>query len=193
MRGANFIPIDSFPSRIALTDLQYIMKISAEANMNMIRVWGGGVYQPDAFYDIADEMGILIWQEVMLACSMYPADTEFLAEVKQVSFVLKRHAFCHVALYLTLLLRNYTENPMLLIDWSATSLQEVEHQVLRLNSHPSIVVWGGNNENEVALRWFAVSVDNRDLYVSDYSTLYGQTVFPAVVRMVSSVDAYYTS
>jgi len=53
-----------------------------EANMNMIRVWGGGVYESDYFYDVADYYGILIWQDMMFACAMYPATAEFLKSVR---------------------------------------------------------------------------------------------------------------
>lgn len=49
-----------------------------EAHMAMLRVWGGGVYESDYFYQRCDELGILIWQDFLFACSMYPADTEFL-------------------------------------------------------------------------------------------------------------------
>jgi beta-mannosidase len=51
--------------------------------MNSIRIWGGGVYEKDEFYDIADELGILIWQDMMFACSMYPTDTAFLKTVDE--------------------------------------------------------------------------------------------------------------
>jgi beta-mannosidase len=67
-------------TRETLYDLLYSAK---EAGMNMLRVWGGGIYELDAFYDIADELGILIWQDFMFACSMYPADPATLASVRE--------------------------------------------------------------------------------------------------------------
>jgi beta-mannosidase len=70
MKGANFIPVDPFESRVTKERLRQLLMSCTEANMNMIRVWGGGVYQQDAFYDLCDELGILVWQEFMFACAM---------------------------------------------------------------------------------------------------------------------------
>lgn len=59
------------------------MLLSAvDVNMNSIRIWGGGIYESDDFYDIADELGILVWQDMMFACSMYPVHQTFLASVE---------------------------------------------------------------------------------------------------------------
>lgn len=71
-RGANFIPIDAFQSRVAVSDREYILATAAASNMNMVRVWGGGIYQPDDFYEKADAMGLMVWQEFMFACALYP-------------------------------------------------------------------------------------------------------------------------
>ena len=71
--------------------------------MNILRVWGGGVYETSEFYDLADRLGIMIWQDFMFACSMYPTNTEFIENVKS----------------------------------------EVNYQVDRLKSHPSIILWAG--------------------------------------------------
>ena len=81
-KGANHIPNDSFlPS---VTDERYRHEIAtaAASNMNMLRVWGGGVYEEDLFYELCDENGILVWQDFMFACSMYPGDAAFLENVK---------------------------------------------------------------------------------------------------------------
>ncbi|MCF6133302.1 beta-mannosidase [Flavobacterium wongokense] len=82
MKGANYIPPDSFLPRITDSDYKNIVKNAVDANMNMLRVWGGGVYADDAFYDECDQQGILVWQDFMFACAMYPGDPTFLDSVK---------------------------------------------------------------------------------------------------------------
>ncbi|WKD87026.1 Exo-beta-D-glucosaminidase [Polaribacter huanghezhanensis] len=83
MKGANYIPQNSFKNKV--TDKKYDKLLSdvVASNMNMLRVWGGGIYENDVFYDLCDEKGILIWQDFMFACAMYPGDKEFLSNVKQ--------------------------------------------------------------------------------------------------------------
>ena len=98
---------------------------------------GGGIYEQEAFYTIADELGIMIWQDFMFACSMYQSTDDFLASVED----------------------------------------EVRHQIWRLQSHPSIVLWAGNNENEAALvqNWYGTNA-NFDLYKRDYLKLYKEVI-----------------
>ncbi len=83
MKGANYVPADNFLPRV--TDQRYreIIQSAVDANMNMLRVWGGGVYEDDKFYNICDEKGILVWQDFMFAGSMYPGDADFIENVKQ--------------------------------------------------------------------------------------------------------------
>lgn len=108
MKGANYIPPDSFLPRVTDSTYTSIVKNAVDANMNMIRVWGGGVYADEAFYETCDQNGILVWQDFMFACAMYPSDEKFLDNVKN----------------------------------------EVIDNVNRLQNHPSVALWCGNNEND---------------------------------------------
>jgi len=83
IKGANYIPQDNFLAEV--TDNQYIrtIKSAVEANMNMLRVWGGGIYENDIFYELCDENGIMVWQDFMFACNMYPGDYDFLENVRR--------------------------------------------------------------------------------------------------------------
>ena len=83
MKGANYIPCDNFLPRVTYKDYEKTLLAAKDANMNMLRVWGGGIYENDEFYDLCDKYGILIWQDFMFACSLYPADDAFLANVRQ--------------------------------------------------------------------------------------------------------------
>lgn len=83
MKGANYIPPDSFTSRVSKDKYRQIFIDAVSANMNMLRVWGGGIYEDDEFYRLADENGILIWQDFMFACTLYPADPAFIENVTE--------------------------------------------------------------------------------------------------------------
>ena len=83
MKGANYIPPHSFLPSAGDNVYKELIKNTVEGNMNMLRVWGGGVYADDVFYDECDKHGILVWQDFMFACAMYPGDTEFLNNVRQ--------------------------------------------------------------------------------------------------------------
>jgi beta-mannosidase len=108
MKGANIVPPDSFLPRVSDSTYFSLVENAKKANMNMLRVWGGGVYFDDSFYEACDANGILVWQDFMFACSMYPGDDKFVENVKQ----------------------------------------EVIDNVNRLQNHPSIAIWCGNNEND---------------------------------------------
>lgn len=112
MKGTNWIPIDVRSDRLFDTGrIQHLLRAVKDAHMNALRVWGGGVYESDDFYNLADEYGILIWQDMMFACAMYPVFPEFKASVQT----------------------------------------EIEQNIRRIQHHPSILLWAGNNENEAAL------------------------------------------
>lgn len=114
-KGANAIPFDMFPPRVTRAQLRRVLHSAVDANMNMIRNWGGGYYESDDFYDIADELGLLVWQDFMFGGGMQPAyDDAFRANV----------------------------------------MAEAREQVRRLRNHPSIVLWCGNNEEEIAWKYW---------------------------------------
>ena len=110
MKGANYIPSDNFLNRVTPEEYDRIVRLAVDANMNMLRIWGGGIYENDIFYDLCDRYGILVWQDFMFACSMYPGDDAFLENVR---------------------------------------LEAVDN-VRRLRNHPSMALWCGNNEIDVA-------------------------------------------
>lgn len=110
-KGANLIPFDMFPNRVKPEQMRAILQSAKDANMNMLRLWGGGYYESDAFYDMADELGLMLWQDFMFGGGVVPGyDKTFRANV----------------------------------------VAEAKDQLLRLRSHPSIVLWCGNNEEETA-------------------------------------------
>ena len=129
-KGANWIPCETDPAFETRERYLDLLTSARDANMNMIRLWGGGKFEPDAFYDICDSLGLMIWHDFMFACAMYPATPGFLGEVGA----------------------------------------EITHQIKRLQSHPSIVLWCGDNEgidNYNKRIW----KKNPELYKSEYKTL----------------------
>ncbi len=83
MKGANYIPNDVFLPRVTKENYRTVVETAKNSNNNMLRIWGGGVYEEDIFYDLCDENGILVWQDFMFACAMFPGDEAFLENVKQ--------------------------------------------------------------------------------------------------------------
>ena len=81
-KGANWIPADALPSAISDDKTNSLLVSAKEANMNMIRIWGGGRYEPTSFYDSCDALGLMVWQDFMFACNLYPSDRAYIAEVK---------------------------------------------------------------------------------------------------------------
>lgn len=83
MKGANYIPPDNFMPRVDSAKYEKLIDNAVKSNMNMLRVWGGGNYENDYFYDLCDKNGILIWQDFMFACAMYPGTQDFFQNVLQ--------------------------------------------------------------------------------------------------------------
>ncbi|GAA2374339.1 beta-mannosidase [Catellatospora methionotrophica] len=107
VKGFNWIPDDCFPHRVTRERLAQRFGQAVDTGANALRVWGGGLYESDDFYDLADELGLLVWQDFPFACAAYPEDGTTRAEVEA----------------------------------------EARQNVVRLMSHPSLVIWCGNNEN----------------------------------------------
>ncbi|XP_006893154.1 PREDICTED: beta-mannosidase [Elephantulus edwardii] len=144
LKGSNWIPADSFQDQVTSDLLQLLLHSTVDANMNALRVWGGGIYEQDEFYELCDQLGIMIWQDFMFACALYPTDQSFMDSVSA----------------------------------------EVGSQVRRLKSHPSIIIWSGNNENEAALRlnWYDVPLYKQQLYIDDYVMLYVKNIREIVLK-----------
>ncbi|MFT4281643.1 glycoside hydrolase family 2 protein [Microbacterium sp.] len=107
VKGVNWIPDDALPVRVDRERLSRRLHQALDANLNLIRVWGGGLYESDDFYDLCDELGLLVWQDFLFACAAYPEEEPLRSEVEA----------------------------------------EARENVVRLASHPSLVLLTGNNEN----------------------------------------------
>ena len=83
VKGSNWIPADAFAGRVTTEQIDQLLTSAVISNQNMVRVWGGGIYQQDEFYDLCDQKGILVWQEFMFACALYPRDASFLENVRE--------------------------------------------------------------------------------------------------------------
>ena len=81
-KGSNWIPSDSFDSRLSDEQVRWELESAVNAHHNMIRIWGGGIYERDRFYEICDELGLMVWQDFMFACNLYPTTEAFLESVR---------------------------------------------------------------------------------------------------------------
>jgi beta-mannosidase len=149
-KGANLIPFDMFPARVTAAQQRRILDSAIAANMNMVRVWGGGYYPDDAFYDIADQLGLMVWQDFMFGGAVTPPDANF------------RH---NVA-------------------------AEAEEQVARLQAHPSLVLWAGNNEVQAGWELWgdrqafkkAVGPDEQERIGTGMAVLFDRVLRDSVIR-----------
>ena len=99
LKGMNWTPCDAIYARITTDHYTRLLEKAVDANINALRVWGGGIYEADAFYDLCDEMGILVWQDFMFACGVYPQDSEFLEEVQQEAEFIVQYLRDHPSLF----------------------------------------------------------------------------------------------
>lgn len=82
IKGSNWVPVHSFVAGLTRDDYARDVRATAAANLNLLRVWGGGIYEDESFYDLCDELGLLVWQDFMFACTLYPGDRAFLASAR---------------------------------------------------------------------------------------------------------------
>jgi hypothetical protein len=136
-KGSNLIPFTLFPTTDNYDQVERTLAAARDAHHNTVRLWGGGIYQSEAFHDIADEMGLMVWEEAMFACGSYPSALDgFLSNVQS----------------------------------------ELRQQVRRVAGRAAVAIWGGNNEVEMSLDWFAPTRDNRMLYAVEYHELFIKTI-----------------
>lgn len=83
MKGANYIPTDNLPGAFRPEKYEAVIRAAAQANMNMLRVWGGAIYENDLFYELCDQYGLLVWQDFMFACSMVPSEEAHLENIRK--------------------------------------------------------------------------------------------------------------
>lgn len=116
VRGTNWVPLDALHSRDAGL-LDDAVQLMVETNCNMVRCWGGNVYEDHRFFDLCDENGIMVWQDFAMGCTFYPQRDDFAQMIEE----------------------------------EATAV------VTKLRNHPSLVLWAGNNEDDMALRWTLIN------------------------------------
>jgi len=157
-KGGDYIPQDIFPSRVKHQDVKNMVVQMAKSNYNMVRVWGGGYYPDDIFYETCDSLGMMVWQDFMFACAMYPGDPDFLENVKE----------------------------------------ELEFQIPRIASHPSLTLFNGNNEVDVAWKnWgfqakYNLYGESAKEIEESYVRLFKQLI-PVTVSRITSTPYIHTS
>jgi beta-mannosidase len=157
-KGGDYIPQDIFPTRVKDSDIRKLLLQMVQSNYNMVRVWGGGYYPDDVFYEICDSLGLMVWQDFMFACAMYPGDPDFLENVKR----------------------------------------ELVYQIPRIASHPSLTLFNGNNEVDVAWKYWGFQLKhqlfgaNAKEIEASYERLFKQLI-PNTLTYYTNVPYIHTS
>ncbi|KAF7968864.1 hypothetical protein HWV62_29188 [Athelia sp. TMB] len=138
-KGSNMVPPDAFWSRVTQADFQTLFETAVAGNQNFLRVWASGAYLPDFAYDLADEMGLLLWSEFEFTDAFYPTAAPFVENV----------------------------------------LAEAIYQVRRINHHPSLAVWCGNNEIETVMNIVYGASPPADV-IQNYESLFLDSLLHAV-------------
>lgn len=135
IRGTNWVPLDALHSRDASL-LNDAVQLMIDANCNMVRCWGGNVYEDHDFFNLCDENGIMVWQDFAMGCTFYPQRDDFAKAVEEEAIAV----------------------------------------VTKLRNHPSLALWSGNNENDLALRWTLV-----DFNIDPNQDVISRKVLPRVI------------
>ena len=148
-KGANWIPDDHFLTRVDRARYARRIEQAVGANLNMLRVWGGGIYETEDFYELCDAAGVLVWQDFLLACAAYPEEEPLRSEVEA----------------------------------------EARENVVRLMTHPSLVIWNGANEN----MWQAKDWEWPDGEVLTWGLGYYTELLPRIVAELDPTRPYSTN
>jgi beta-mannosidase len=134
-KGSNWIPADSFPTRISDAHLEHLIRSAADTHQNMLRVWGGGFYEEERFYDLCDRYGILVWQDCLFSCSLYPLADEALLDNVRVELVQNVRRLRHRASLALWCGNNEIEWLWLLRGWDVPELEDLKAAYDRFFHH----------------------------------------------------------
>lgn len=162
-RGYNMIPDDAFPSRVQRHDYERAINDLTESNSNMVRIWGGGIYESDEFYDLCDENGLMVWQDFMLACGAFPEDAETRSEIESEA----REQIARLSPHASLIVWNGSNE-----NWQAYS------------------EWGGHKQ---ALRDDDLKPNKYGYGEKGWGDYYYSTLFPALLAELDPTHAYLPS
>ena len=162
-RGYNWIPDDAYISRVGRADYERGVRDLVESNSNMVRVWGGGIYEDDVFYDLCDERGVMVWQDFMLACAAYHEDAFTKAEIEAEAREHISRLACHPSL----------------VVWNGSNENYVAH-----------AEWGGNKQ---AVRADDLPAGEYGYGQRPWGEAYYREVFPALLAELDPTRAYIES
>lgn len=147
IKGTNWVPLDAVHSRDRL-HLKKTFEMLLDLNCNMVRMWGGNVYENDEFYDLCDQNGIMVWQDFAMGCTVYPQNKDFANKIDI----------------------------------------EAKKVVKRLRNHTCIVLWAGNNENDISQEW-----DEDQIHINPNDNIISRQILPNVVRRFDPHTPYLPS
>ncbi len=147
VKGTNWVALDALHSRDK-SHIEKCVDMLVDLNCNMIRMWGGNVYEHNEFYDLCDQHGIMVWHDFMMGCTMYPQDEGFMKKIED----------------------------------------EAIKAITRIRRHPSLVLWAGNNENDVSLEW-----EDDQPHIDPNEDVISRQLLPGLVRRFDPKTPYLPS